>query len=85
MLSAPALGYRKRVFMSRTELTIVMLERLAEMRARLHQTAASVRDKVTCALNGKSCTAVTADECVNRPVVRLLADNEQDGFQEVDV
>lgn len=74
----------EKVSMSASELTIVVLERMAEMRARLHQTAASVRDKVTCALNGHSCTEVAGEECINRPMVHLLANNEQDGRQECD-
>ena len=63
--------------MSDAALTVLMLERLAEMRRRVRQAAVRVRDNVTCALNWREQGDQTSSP-EQRSTVRLLDDWEPD-------
>jgi len=63
--------------MSNTALTVLMLERLVEMRRRVRQAAVRVRDNVTCALNWREQGDQTGSP-VQLCTVRLLDDWESD-------
>jgi hypothetical protein len=63
--------------MSDTALTVLMLERLAEMRQRVRQAAVRVHHNVTCALNWREQGDPTSGP-EQRSTVRLLDDWEPD-------
>ena len=64
--------------MTHTTLKVLILERLAEARRRVHETAVKVRENVTCALNGRSCEADEAGHSQQQFTVRLLDDYESE-------